>query len=253
MTVKKKRNRLFMFKMILFVLLMVAGIGSVIACAILLAAKGVAWQYVLGLIGGVLVAYWSIARIIDLNRVWMREMIADIHSGEIPAIAKWHYDKSVWDEYILWRKGYDWEEVKGIAMWAIMIGVVIFFFTRYSEFEWMMLTVVSIGSAIPFGILISALFHIGYKVRMKKISSSDTGSITFTKDAILINELLIFFNQMSSRLEKVSIVKEDDWDLLQFTVRAGKNEQTYLVPISEDKMEEVNKLVDLYIKIMEEG
>ena len=255
MTIKKKRNRLFIFKIILLVLLMIAAVGGVVVCGILLAAKGMDWQYVLGLISAVLVGYWSTIRIIDLNSIWVKQMTADIQSGEIASITKWHYDKQTWKEYILWRKGYDKEEAKGMAIWAALLGVVIFFFMLYSEFGWIMLTVVSIGAAISFGILIGGLFHVGYKVRLKKLSSCDTGSIIFTKDAILINELLIFFNQMSNRLSKVNIIKEDDWNLLQFTVEAQvkdrKNEHTYLVPISDDKMEEAVKLVDLYVKVME--
>lgn len=251
MSIKKNHNKIFIVKIIFLVLAMIGAIAGLIVCAILLASKGFSWECLGGLALAIIILYWSIRQVSNLNRVWSRKIIAAIKNDEMETITKWTHDEIIWKSYINWRKDYDWQEVKGMTMWTMIIGMVIFCFVLYSEFEWLMLAIVTIGSGLLFGALIGALFYSGYRMRLQKISSSSTGSIIFTKDHILVNNLLIHFNQMGSSLGSVKIVKNDNWDLLQVVIETQannrKNEHTYLIPIPHDKIEEATKLVNLYL------
>lgn len=82
------------------------------------------------------------------------------------------------------------------------------------------------------------------------MASQPNGRITFTENAILINDLLIFFNQIGTSLKKMKIVQHEPWLLLHVIVltQAGtrKNEKKYIFPIPSDKVQEAKKLVELY-------
>jgi hypothetical protein len=253
MTANKDKNRLFIFKIIILTILMMAAFGAIVTCSILLATGGFSWLYLLALLSSLIIIYWSVVTIGELNKRWSKQMIVDIQSGKIASMTKWHHKQKEWMSYIEWRKNYDKEESMGMAIWAALLGLLIFFFSLYSEFDWMMLTVMTIVSAMFFGLVIGGVFYLGYRIRLKKLSSSETGNIIFTKNAIIVNNLLIHFNQMGSEVETIRVDKEDEWDLLKVVISTStgerKNEQTYLIPIPEDKMDEAITLEKMYLMI----
>jgi hypothetical protein len=86
------------------------------------------------------------------------------------------------------------------------------------------------------------------------MAHSKTGKIIFTEKNILVNNLVINFNEMGIKLADMHINVIDGWPLVQVDIETGidgrKNIHNFNFPIPMDKIEEADRVVGLYKKLM---
>jgi hypothetical protein len=180
--------------------------------------------------------------------------IEKIKSGDIQRITEWYIEKPEWAKFIAWKQTDDTELAKGTAILSSLIGALVVGFIAWADFDGLMLAMVVVGGAIAFGILIGALMYLGSKFQLQKISSKEDGQIIFTEKNILMNSLVISFNEMGMRLKEVKSVTVDDWNFIDVLVESGfgnrKNSHNFSIPIPEGKEEEAEKIVEIYRKLV---
>lgn len=251
MSVNKNRNRFFILKIVLLTLVLIGCFAIAFISTMFLFIDGFSFLKLGGIIAGFLLGYISIKALIKLNKGWMTKMVVEIKDGSIANSLVWKFSEEEWSAFINWRKATDRSDLKGSIILTSIIAIIIFFAMAYSSFDILPLIVVSIAGGIAFGILIGLLMYWGTVIQTRKMASQLEGRITFTENAFLINDLLLFFNKMGTSLKKMNIAKNDDFGLLMHVIivtQAGtrKNEKEYTFPIPRDKVEEAEKLVELY-------
>lgn len=250
MKVNKARNHFLILKIVLLTFMMIGCFSVVFISTMFLFIDGFSVLIILGIIAGILLGYWSIKMMIKLNKGWMTNMVEEIRSGEIENSLVWKFSKEEWSAFIQWRKKTDRGDLKGSIIMTSIIAIVIFFAVMYSSLEILPLVGVSLGAGVAFGTLIGLLMFWGNVMITKKMNASPDGKIIFTENAFLINDLLIFFNQMGTSLKKMKIVEYDFGLLIHAVVatQAGtrKNEKEHTFPIPADRELEAEKLVELY-------
>lgn len=204
-----------------------------------------------GTIAGLAIGYWSIKQMKYLNSSWMRQMIDEIRKGEIESSLQWNFGSEEWSEFIRWKKKEDKKGIKGTLVWTWIIASIIFFAMAYTSLDFVQLLLVSIVGGFFFGLLISLLMYWGNSVSLRKMRSQPDGKIWFTENAILVNDLLIYFNQMGTRVGKM--IMEEDAEmgpLVQLTtlVNAGTRttERAYTFPVPNGSVDDAESLVNFY-------
>ncbi|MFK7952315.1 MAG: hypothetical protein AB8B73_05670 [Ekhidna sp.] len=251
MKVNKSRNRFFILKIVFVTLLLIGCFSLAFISTLFLFIDGFSFLVLLGSISGLVGGYFSTRLMLKLNRGWMSKMIVEIKDGDIESSHIWEFTKEEWQAFISWKKAADRSDLKGSIIMTSIIAIVIFFAMVYSSFELIPLIGVSIGGGIAFGVLIGSLMYLGTVSQTKKMASQLEGKVTFTENAFLINDLLLFFNQIGTTLKKMKIAEHHDIGLLMHVIiltQAGtrKNEKEYTFPIPKTKVEEAERLVELY-------
>lgn len=254
MSTEKKENTAFIFKIILITILLILAFAGVIVSGIILASKGFDPIYLSILTISLVFCYVFGKLIMHTIEAWSTNKIERIKSGGIQRITTWTLEKEIWADFIAWKKKDDVAKVKSTAIWTFLIGLAVFTFMAYSSFDWVTLTMVVTSGAIAFSALISGLIHLGSKYQLQKIAGKEMGEIIFTEKTILMNNLLISFNEMGINLAEIRICDIDNWHLLEVAIESGiedrKNTTLYHIPIPSDKEAEAAKLMVMYQKLL---
>lgn len=251
MTVPKARNRSFILKIVLLTILMIAALSVVFIGIIFQFIDGFNIPGIGGIVVGLFVGYWSIKQMKHLNGSWVRQMIDEIRKGEIESSLQWNFDEEEWSEFVQWKKVENKKDIKGTIIWTGVIATVIFFAMAYSSLDLIPLLLISIVAGCCFGVLISLLIYWGNSVSLRKMSSESNGKVWFTEHAILVNDLLIYFNQMGTTVGKM-IIEEDAkiGPLVQLTTTVSTGtrttEKTYTFPVPNGSIEDAKSLVNFY-------
>lgn len=233
-----------------YILLLTAALAGLIICLLFLLLWPFDWIYLLIFLSSAGVLYWTISRLIQGYQETSKNKRVQIKSGEIPRIGTWDFSEQQWQTYLQWRKKFNWREVKIMALWAVVVTAVLFYFIFPSSQSIVLSLLIALSEGLLFGSIIGGLFYWGYAIRMKNISGSRVGQIVFTENIILVNDLLIDFNYMGSKLNDIEIIQKDGWDLIQVTLLTEMEDkssiQKYLVPIPTNFLDEAVRIVNAY-------
>lgn len=121
----------------------------------------------------------------------------------------------------------------------------------YSSLQIVPLLAVAMVGGCLFGALISLLIYWGNTVNLRKMKSASGGKVWFTEHAILVNDLLIYFNQMGTTIRKMIIEEDEEMGpLIQLTtlVSAGTRSttKTFTFPIPTESIDDAKNLVNFY-------
>ncbi|NJM63984.1 MAG: hypothetical protein HC849_33755 [Oscillatoriales cyanobacterium RU_3_3] len=75
-------------------------------------------------------------------------------------------------------------------------------------FDVALLFLISASGGLVFGVIIGFLFYWGYNIRMNNITTEKMGRIFFTENVILVNNMVINFNYLGSKLDAIEIIKK---------------------------------------------
>ncbi|UXX80763.1 hypothetical protein N7E81_06575 [Reichenbachiella carrageenanivorans] len=241
MKTRKSKNKFFVIKIILLTLVLMVCMGGVVASGVLMASKGFSAVYVVVALVSIGLGYWVVQRMIALNSTWMSEMISEIRSGQVASFETWEVDQSTWASFIRGREQEVKKDLVGMMIMSTLIAGGVFAYMLQDQFSNMVeLVLASSGLGVVFGALISVLMHLGNRQQLKKMKASDHGQLYFTEEAILVNDLLIYFNQMGAFLKQVTIEKGDELPAylhILTETRAGKrsNERLHVLPVPPNK------------------
>lgn len=237
----RSKNKFFVIKIILLVLVLMACIGGLVASGILMASKGFDFMYVGVVLVSVGLGYWVVRLMMALNSAWMGEMIGEIRSGQVESFEKWEVDQATWATFISGREQEIKKELIGMMVMSSLIAGGIFGYMLKDQFADMItLALASAVLGVAFGVLISLMMHWGNQQQLNKMKASDKGQLYFTEEAILVNDLLIYFNQMGSFLKRVEIEEGEEpatYLHILTETRAGnrRNERLHVLPIPQEK------------------
>ncbi|HCM75489.1 MAG TPA: hypothetical protein DIS90_03850 [Cytophagales bacterium] len=244
------RNKPAFITMLLYILLLVAALFGAIVSAILMLIDGFSILYTVIILLSMLATYWTIRKMIFLYGNWKHNLIKDINDGAIEVLDNWKFSESEWADYLQWLKQHNKRDVLKMGSWAALFACLLFGYFLYPNQDFISFIIYTLIAGLAFGSLFFLLFRWGHSIRMKGISSNKTGNITFTDQAIVINNQLIYFNLFGSQLESISILKKDAWDILELLITTDgeetKSDQIYFIPIPRDKMNSAEKLVYRY-------
>jgi len=233
-----------------YVLILVAALSGFIMCLLFWTLWEFNWIYPFTIIASGVCIYWTIKMMIRQHQKKTDTIIEQIKNGKVELLATWNFDEVSWAKYIAWRRQYNRKEGRFMTILSIVIGSIIFFFILNGIFDVVLLFLISAGSGLLFGVVIGSLFYWGYNIRMKNITTEKIGRIFFTENVILVNNMVINFNYLGSKLDAIEIIQRDDWNLIQIKPLTEfddqNNEQTYLVPVPIDRLEEATELVETY-------
>lgn len=232
------RNKWLIFKVVLLTLVLIAAIAGIVVSGIFLFKEGITLPFGALFLISIGVIPWTVMQMVKLNGAWKMRMIEDIRSGVVEHKFSWEIEKNDWQEYITWRKKLAKEEVFVIRLWSIILAVVIFLFMFYASMELMQWILVSVFGGVAFGVLVGILFGWGLQVRIRQLNASPSGQVIFTDNAFLINDLLVFFDQMGAHLYALKVTEENDRKVILVTIEtiAGERRNTadYYIPLPSE-------------------
>lgn len=233
-----------------YILLLTGALAGLIICLLFLLLWPFDWVYLFIFLLSAGVLYWTISRLIQGYQATSKNKRLQIKSGAIARMSTWDFPEQQWQTYLQWRKKFNWREVKIMTIWAVVVTAVLFYFVFPSSQSIVLSLLIALLEGLLFGSVIGGLFYWGYDIRMKNISASKVGQVIFTENIILVNDLLIDFNYMGSKLDDIEIIHKDGWDLIQVTLLTEmedkSNIQKYLVPIPATFLDDALKIVNTY-------
>jgi uncharacterized membrane protein YciS (DUF1049 family) len=250
----KNENTSFIIKIVALILMAISAFAGIIISSIILATKGYDIIYLSILVLSIFTGYLLLKTGPKVAEAHSASKIEKIKSGSIQKITEWHIEKAEWSKFIAWKQLDNTARVKSMAIWSTVIAVAVFTYMAYGEFDWLTLAIIVICGALVLGAVMGGMIHLGNKFQLQKISNSEVGQIIFTEKNILMNNLIINFNEMGMKLKYIEATTIDDWELVKVTIETGFGDRTnthdFNIPIPTGKEQEAEKVIQFYKKLI---
>ncbi|GEM_PF-6969118 len=241
-------------KIVVFTILAIAAFGGVVAFSILLFARPYETTNLLILIFLVVLLYWSVIMLIKVNNAWKQALIKEIKEEGKDVITSWHIDQGSWATYLSEQRS----RIKSITTQtaivatAIIYAIAVFAISRSDK------TIIEgllwgLPIGIVLGVFIAGVYGLFQYLQLRKLSANKQGKIYMAKEAILVNNLLIVFKKkLFQSISAAELLLDKSVPVINLTVKMKSGErssyQEYFIPFPVGMEDEVNKIIDYYLK-----
>jgi len=242
-----------MLKMFTWTFLMILGFtGSIIARVYTqteITAIPLYWAW-LGVLGGILLAYFSIQQIINLNATWRESLRKTILDLETEIIAHWQYNTAEWNEFSKRELNRKHKRMM-LGVWAFVMMLIIatVLVAWYQESREAKTIYIMMETFMVMG-GITSFFGWKYQRKMYQIYlKSNHPEVHFSPRGALINrEWIIPFQRVNAYLSEVTTSNKYNQECLKVSIYQIGYETNvtteHFIPIPQSQKNQVKEVID---------
>ena len=231
-------------------LLIIAGLSVCIIMLIVISTKGFSLEYVILFLSGLVLLGFGLVAIIKQSKAYTKNRVEEVMSGDEAFLTKWEIDSKQWAHFVHAKYQFEVKESLGYGWAAAGLMGLASGFVFWGKFD--------LVETVIYTLLIAgAFFFVGkqgaiVKARseFKRCSQIEMSDVHFGKSSIIFNSKLILVDEFGHRLKHFSIQDRFNMKVIEFAVESGlgnrKSTRNYIIPVSEGKIEEAQKLSSYY-------